>query len=57
MVLGRPLLGEPFWNKDVEISETLMKTYQMEEEDRDLVLRRDREKMERMKGTEQTSPL
>ena len=57
MVLGRPLLGEPFWNKDVEISETLMKTYQMEEEDRDLVLRRDREKLERMKGTEQTLPL
>ena len=53
MVLGRPLLCEPFWNKDVEISETLMKTYQMKEEDRDLVLRRDREKLERMKGTNQ----
>ena len=57
MVRPRPLLCEPFWNKDVEISETLMKTYQMEEEDRDLVLRRDREKLERMKGTEQTLPL
>ena len=50
--VARPVLSEPFWNEGVVISETLMKTYQMEELDFELVLKRDLEKLEKMKQSE-----
>ena len=50
--VARPVLSEPFWNEGVVISESLMKTYQMEELDFELVLKRDREKLEKMKQSE-----
>ena len=50
--VAQPVLSEPFWNEGVVISESLMKTYQMEELDLELVLRRDREKLEKMKQSE-----
>ena len=50
--VARPILSEPFWNEGVVISETLMKTYQMEEPDIELVLKRDLEKLEKMKQSE-----
>ena len=50
--VARPVLSEPFWNEGVVISETLMKTYQMEELDLELVLKKDLEKLEKMKQSE-----
>ena len=50
--VARPVLSEPFWNEGVVISETLMKTYQMEELDLELVLKNDLEKLEKMKQSE-----
>ena len=50
--VARPVLSEPFWNEGVVMSETLMKTYQMEELDLELVLKRDLEKLEKMKQSE-----
>jgi len=50
--VARPVLSEPFWNEGVVISETLMKTYQMEELDFELVLKRDLEKLDKMKQSE-----
>ena len=50
--VARPVLSEPFWNEGVVITESLMKTYQMEELDFELVLKRDLEKLEKMKQSE-----
>ena len=50
--VARPVLSEPFWNEGVVMSETLMKTYQMEEEDTETVLKRDMERLARMKQPE-----
>ena len=50
--VARPILCEPFWNEGVVISETLMKTYQMEELDMEAVLKSDLERLEKMKQSE-----
>ena len=50
--VARPILSEPFWNEGVLISESLMKTYQMEEFELELVLKKDLEKLEKMKQSE-----
>ena len=50
--VARPVLSEPFWNEGVVISESLMKTYQMEEQDLELVLKKDLEKLEKMRQSE-----
>ena len=50
--VARPVLSEPFWNEGVVLSETLMKTYQMEERDIEAVLKRDLERLEQMKQSE-----
>ena len=50
--VARPVLSEPFWNEGVVISESLLKTYQMEELDFELVLKNDLEKLEKMEQSE-----
>jgi len=46
--VARPVLSEPFWNEGVIISEALMKTYQMDEQDPEKVLKKDLERLKNM---------
>ena len=50
--VARPILSEPFWNENVTMSESLMKTYQMEQEPIETVLKRDLEKLGKMRQSE-----
>lgn len=50
--VARPILSEPFWNENVTMSESLMKTYQMEQEPIETVLKRDMEKLGKMRQPE-----